>query len=70
MAGFKAVLELFFVRMKLGICDEDIKLRTFIREEMPKALGIVKLATHLLGKYVYSGKHEKSVLSNFKSPIA
>ena len=70
MEGFKAVVELLFVRMKIGLCDEDIKVRSLVREEMPKVLGIVKLVKHLLEKYAYSGKHEKSILASLGSALS
>ena len=70
MAGFRGVVELLFVRMKLGNCDEDIKVRGLVREEMPKVVGIVKLVFYLLGKYTYTGKHEKSVLSHLGSAVS
>ena len=58
------------MRMKIGICDEDMTLRTLVRDELPKVLGIVKLVSHLLGEYQYSSKHEKSVLRNLGSILA
>ena len=69
MDGFRGVIELFFVRMKLGLVEEDIGLRSLGREELPKLVGIVKLVSYLLGKYTYSGKHEKSVLSHLGSAM-
>ena len=68
-AGFKKVIELIFVRMKIGICDQEIPLRKLVREEMPKVVGIVKLVAHLLQKFEYTGKHEKAVLEGLSSPL-
>ena len=61
MDGLRGVIELSFVRMKLGLVEEDIGLRSLGREELPKLVGIVKLVSYSLGKYIYSGKPEKVV---------
>ena len=51
------------VRLRLAASS---RLPSFLYSyRMPKTLEKKTLETH-----VYSGKHEKSVLSNFKSPIA
>lgn len=69
-AGFKGVLELLYVRMKTELCDVDLALRSLVREEMPKVVGIVKLVSYLLKKFSYAGKHENIVLSHLSSPIS
>ena len=68
--GFKAVVELFFVRMQRGICDEDVKLRSLQREEMVKVIGIVKLVRYLRQKYQFKGKHDKQIMSPFASSLS
>ena len=40
--GFKAVVELIFVRMKTGICAEDITIRSLQRDELPQVIGATK----------------------------
>ena len=40
--GFKTVVELLFVRMKMGITSEDITVRSLARDEIPTLIGIAK----------------------------
>jgi hypothetical protein len=67
--GFKAVVELLFVRMKRGICDEDIKLRPLQREELVKVIGISKLIRYLFKRFDFKGKHEKYIMKNLSNAI-
>ena len=68
--GFKSVIQLLFVRMKNGICAEDISVRSLQRDELPKVIGVVKLARHVLSKYLFVGKAEEALLESVQSPLA
>ena len=67
--GFKTVVELLFVRMKMGITSEDITVRSLARDEIPTLIGIAKLSKHLLEKYTFNGKAESKVLARLDSPL-
>ena len=68
--GFRNTVELLFVRMKMGITEEGIAVRSLQKDEIPAIIGIVKLVRHLLEKFHFSGKAEAKVLANFESPIS
>ena len=67
--GFRCVIELLFIRMKIGITSEDIAVRTLGQHELPTLIGIVKLVKHVLEMYTYKGRPEIQLLANLGSAV-